>query len=130
MTFDYLTLAKEDPNHDVNVSPENGCYVYGLYIECAKWNEADMKLDESEAKVLYSSMCSIYFQPMTDKELAENQMVRYTCPVYKTSARRGTLTTTGHSTNYVCSIFIPLYDHHTPEHWTRRGVACLTQLDE
>jgi len=73
-----------------------------------------MKMDEQKPKVLYTKMCHIYFVPMTDAQLEENTDIvsffiqRYTCPVYKTSARRGTLTTTGHSTNYVCSIFLPV----------------------
>lgn len=89
-----------------------------------------MKLEDQDPKVLYSNMCYIYFVPMTTTELAANTTVRYSCPVYKTSARRGTLTTTGHSSNYVCSITLPIHDHHTPEFWIKRGVACLTQLDD
>jgi len=39
------------------VAPENGCYMWGLFLEGAKWNEKDQKLDESDAKVLYTDMC-------------------------------------------------------------------------
>jgi hypothetical protein len=52
----------------------------------------------------------------------------YVCPVYNTSARRGILSTTGHSTNYVCPIVIPTT--RAQSHWIKRGTAMLMQMDD
>lgn len=43
-----------DQNIDEHVDhkPEDGAYVYGLYLEGCKWNFDIMELDESDPKVV------------------------------------------------------------------------------
>lgn len=77
------------------------------------------------AQVLYTPMPIIWMQPV-DVSTFRNYP-HYNCPLYKTGERRGVLSTTGHSTNFVLDIRLPTgaLPH---EHWIKRGVALLTSL--
>ena len=52
----------------------------------------------------------------------------YEAPLYRTSTRAGTLSSTGHSTNFVTSVKLP--SRQLPDYWIMRGVALLCGLDE
>ncbi|CAG9329916.1 unnamed protein product [Blepharisma stoltei] len=115
-------------------TPENGCYIHGLFIEGARWNSEINQLDESLPRALFSSMPVMHLNP---GEKSKSEGIYYTprnvtkyfdCPVYKTANRAGVLSTTGHSTNYVMTVKLPSV--HPESHWVKRGVALLTQLDD
>ncbi|XP_056255668.1 dynein axonemal heavy chain 3 [Seriola aureovittata] len=121
--FEY-EVTKEETHMDEK--PEDGAYVKGLFMEGARWDRENMVIGESLPKILFDSLPIIKLRP---GEMAKFQHENiYVCPIYKTSARRGTLSTTGHSTNYVLSIELP--SDKPQKHWINRGVACLCQLDD
>uniref|UniRef100_A0A7N6BTR8 Dynein axonemal heavy chain 7 n=1 Tax=Anabas testudineus TaxID=64144 RepID=A0A7N6BTR8_ANATE len=121
--IDYIGFEFET---HMDEKPEDGAYVRGLFMEGARWDMENMVIGESLPKILFDSLPIIKLKP---GEMAKFKHERiYVCPVYKTSARRGTLSTTGHSTNYVLSIELP--SDKPQKHWINRGVACLCQLDD
>jgi len=112
-----------------HVKPETGCYVYGLFMDGARWDDDLGCVAESLPKVLFSELPYMWWNPC---EMAKDPTDRsrvYASPLYKTSERKGTLSTTGHSTNFVTTLMLPMADKVTDKYWRKRGVACLTQLD-
>lgn len=121
--FDFYVKDREG---DCDDPPEDGVYVRGMFIEGCRWNFNTHVLDESEPKVLFTAMPTMWMLPAEIKNFQEFK--NYNCPLYKTSERRGILSTTGHSTNFVMDVRLPA---DKPEsHWTKRGVAMLCSLND
>lgn len=85
-----------------------------------------MSLDESEQKVLFTKCPMMWFKPCKPEEFSQIQT--YEAPIYKTMERKGTLMTTGHSTNFVLMMRLPTNIH--PNHWIKRGVAVICGLTD
>jgi dynein heavy chain, axonemal len=77
-------------------------------------------------QVLYTPMPCVHMLPCEISKFRDFK--HYQCPLYKTSARRGILSTTGHSTNFVLDMRVP--SDKPGAHWTKRGVALLCALND
>lgn len=106
--------------------PEDGVHVYGMFLEGARYEPATTVLAECEPKVLFTEIPMMWFRPMQVDDIDHGKY--YNCPLYKESARRGVLATTGHSSNFV--MFLKLPSAHDEAHWVKRGVAGLLSLDD
>ncbi|XP_075913388.1 dynein axonemal heavy chain 1-like, partial [Petromyzon marinus] len=124
--------------------PSSGCFVWGLFLEGARWDSPSGLLAESLPRQLHTAMAVLWLRPSEHRRQQQQQQQLqgglsgdggdgdaeagvYRCPVYKTLARAGTLSTTGHSTNFVLAIDLP--SDRRQSHWVKRGVALLCALD-
>lgn len=127
LCFDFEVQSESMKPENIHAGPSDGCYVYGLFLDGARWDDEIKFLNDPIPKVLHYPVPMIWLKPCKISERPKRNS--YECPVYKTSSRAGTLSTTGHSTNFVLSILLPMQPHHTEKHWVKRGAAMLTQLD-
>ncbi|CAD8115295.1 unnamed protein product [Paramecium sonneborni] len=130
LSFEFIVIPPSSQEYDLTKPPDDGCYIYGLFLDGARWDEENRCLNESLPKILQYKVPYLWLLPSEEKKDWEADLSVYECPVYKTSRRAGTLSTTGHSTNFVISIYLPISPDHHPYHWVKRGVAMLCQTDD
>lgn len=88
-------------------------------------------IHEATTGKLYGDMPVIWFKPVlqqqhtTDEETSKQQ---YECPLYRTTERAGTLSTTGRSTNFITPVSLPISEETSSDFWIRRGVALVCDL--
>jgi len=122
LTFEFQVMPKDYYEE----KPTDGAYIYGLFVEGARWDRNEGFLAEQLPKALHDRMPIVWIKPVKKTDLKAGEF--YDCPVYRTSERKGVISTTGHSTNFVmpCRLNTKL----PAAHWIKRGVALLCSLDD
>jgi dynein heavy chain len=125
LSFEFEVL-RESPE-DIKEGPEDGVILYGLYLEGARFCPATYKIVESTPGKMYDLLPAIHFKPAVNHKQDPGT---YATPVYKTAVRKGVLSTTGMSTNFVVPVELPMRDGDTQQQWVLGGVAALLNLTD
>ena len=125
-TLSFKTNVMPMFKNDVQVKPETGIYMYGLFMQGARWDANKKCVDDSAIGIPIIEFPIIWLEPILEEDLKTDK--QFTCPLYKTSIRAGELSTTGHSTNFVMYLAIPT--ERDSDYWVRRGTALLCMTDD
>jgi dynein heavy chain len=125
LSFEFHIL-KQQPE-EILTSPEDGVIVFGLYLEGARYDQTIQKIVESKPGEMYDLLPAMHFKPAVGHKQWPNT---YACPVYKTAVRKGVLSTTGMSTNYVIPVELPIFETESEQKWILAGVAALCNLTD
>jgi len=113
----------KEPKKELVKSPEDGVYVYGLFLEGARWDPSLHRIVDSRPKELFTDLVPLWFLPVRNRIKNEFD---YRCPTYKVLSRKGVLLTTGHSTNFV--LYLELSTDKRVDKWIKAGMAAFLAL--
>jgi len=123
VSFDFEVV--ETPYTKIKEGPEDGCYIRGLFMEGARWDEKQKSVADSRPKELYVTFPVLWLKPVYERTVPEKGV--YRTPCYKILTRQGQLSTTGHSTNFVMWMELP--SNVPPSKWIKAGVALFCALN-
>ena len=120
LTFDVTEYVSSE---SVPSPPVSGVYVDGIVLEAARWDPAAKCLSEPLPGVMSSPLPVLHITPQHASVPSAAAKPRYSCPLYKTAGRAGSLTTTGQSSNFVMSVHLPMRPGTDADYWVLQGVA-------
>lgn len=122
--FSFNFLNDQTPE-TITEKAEKGVHTFGIFFEGCRYDRKLARLEDAYPKVLYDEMPPCNFVPEADRKPPPGM---YECPIYKVLSRKGTLMTTGHSTNFVLNLDTPT--DRDPASWIRGGVAGFLALKD
>ena len=127
LSYDFV--YRDDISYtDITEKPASGCLSWGMYLEGCKWDYEQHEPTHSDPKKLFVDLPLLHLIPIEDRAAPEAGV--YHCPVYKVLSRTGTLSTTGHSTNFVMWLELPAPSTCAVDEdlWIKAGVAAFLAL--
>ncbi|KAM6471116.1 dynein axonemal heavy chain 6 [Liasis olivaceus] len=118
-------FGNELPMDEQLPSPEDGVLVHGMFMDASRWDDDEMVIEDALPRQMNPMLPVIHFEPHQNYDPHPSL---YHAPLYKTGARAGTLSTTGHSTNFVVTVLVP--SKRPSDYWISKGSALLCQLNE
>ncbi|XP_039266995.2 dynein axonemal heavy chain 8-like [Styela clava] len=116
---DVTRMLKED----VLSPPDEGVYIYGLFLDGAGWDKRNMKLIEPANKVLFTNLPVAHVYAInamaggTSSVKPRSGYAFYECPTYKKPCRT--------DLTYIFPLKLCTTLAHGPDRWILRGVALL-----
>ena len=98
---------------DITAAPSEGVYIHGLFIEGAGWDRKNIRLTESQPKIIYQAMPVIHVSATNSQDEPDPRL--YRCPVYRRPRRT--------DLNYIFDV--ELKTTQNPDYWVLRGIALL-----
>ena len=86
-TVAFSFVWRDEAVEEIVNKPEDGCYVYGLFLEGARWDKTIHGLVDPKPKELFSPMPILHMLPVQNRVAPQSGI--YRCPVYKILTRTG-----------------------------------------
>uniref|UniRef100_A0A4W5JWQ7 Uncharacterized protein n=1 Tax=Hucho hucho TaxID=62062 RepID=A0A4W5JWQ7_9TELE len=103
----------------------DGVLVHGMFMDASRWDDVNMVIADALPRVMNAMLPVVHFEPQQNYDPDPSL---YQAPLYKTSARAGTLSTTGHSITFVVTVMLP--SSLPSDYWITKESALLCQLNE
>ncbi|KAL3138895.1 hypothetical protein ABBQ32_005718 [Trebouxia sp. C0010 RCD-2024] len=133
LSFGFEVLHIEDALQ-LAAPPEVGVCVSGLHLEGARWSTELGTVAQPEPGSMTSALPLVHFRPQQGpgpgSQHGGSTNSVYSCPLYQTSARSGTLNSTGQSTNFVLHMDLHIPANTVPADWVLQGVAALCSVNQ
>ena len=113
-----LTRVVNMEREEVKKGPDEGVYIYGLFLDGCRWDKPGNKLADSVPKVLFAPLPVLL---VTGQLASERKLdaYSYSAPCYKNKTRRGL--------NFIFPV--DLRSEEPPQKWILRGVCLLCSKD-
>jgi dynein heavy chain len=109
---------------ELTEKPESGVYVSGLFTDAWRWDADRKVVADSLPGEPYASLPPMLFLPESYHKTPSNY---HKVPMYRTTVRRGNISSLGASSNFIMAVEVPNDKNAT--YWTLKGAACICSLD-